>query len=153
MDIVLTKGAPERSFIEQLCKPDIAHSIDSWIKSRDVGFYSIEYSWMKSRHKKVKNFNPDFFIKITKNDYIYYVVVEIKADDDISEENKAKYKCAVEHFELLNYKLKENKIKEKYIFHFLSPSSYAQFFEYLKNGILLEGQSIFRCELENELEE
>ena len=153
MNIVLTKGAPERSFIEQLCKNDVANSIDSWIKSRDVGFYSIEYSWMKSSHKKVNNFNPDFFIKIKKDDYIYYVVVEIKADDDISDENKAKYKCAVEHFEILNYKLEEKNIKEKYIFHFLSPSSYAQFFEYLKNGILLEDQSIFRCELENKLEE
>ena len=72
---------------------------------------------------------------------------------NISDENKAKYKCAVEHFEILNYKLEEKNIKEKYIFHFLSPSSYAQFFEYLKNGILLEDQSIFRCELENKLEE
>ncbi len=152
-DIVLTKGAPERNFIEQLCKKEVANYIDSWIKSRDVGFYNIEYSWRKANHQKIGNFNPDFFIKIKKEDYTYYLVIEIKSDDDVCEENKAKYKFAVEHFETLNYLLEKRHVKEKYIFHFLSPSSYTQFFEYLKSGTLLEGQSIFRCELENKLEE
>ena len=153
MDIVLTKNTPERSFVEQLCKKDVACHIDSWIKSRDVGFYSIEYSWRKANHQKIGNFNPDFFIKIKKSDYVYFLVIEIKSDDDICEENKAKYKYALEHFEVLNYLLEKQHIKEKYIVHFLSPSSYTQFFEYLKSGILLEDQSIFRCDLENKLEE
>lgn len=153
MDIVLTKGSPERAFIDQLCKIDVSNSIDSWIKSRDIGFYSIEYSWRKSTHPKINNFNPDFFIKVNSNNCTYYVVVEIKSDDDVSDENKGKYKCALEHFETLNYLLEKNQIKEKYIFHFLSPSSYAEFFEYLKDGTLLQDQSIFRCDLENKLEE
>lgn len=153
MDIVLTKGAPERIFIEQLCKSDVAKLIEAWIKSRDVGFYSIEYSWRKFNHQKINKFNPDFFIKLKKDDYVYYIVIEIKSDDDASDENKAKYKYALEHFETLNLLLEKQRIKEKYIFHFLSPSAYAQFFEYLKTGTLLEDQSIFRCELENKLEE
>lgn len=153
MNIVLTKGTPERAFVDQLCKIDVSNSIESWIKSRDVGFYSIEYSWRKSTHQKINNFNPDFFIKVNKGNYTYYIVVEIKSDDDVSDENKAKYKCALEHFETLNYLLETNQINEKYIFHFLSPSSYAEFFEYLKNGTILQDQSIFRCDLENKLEE
>lgn len=153
MDIVLTKGTPERNFVERLCKKEIANFIDSWIKSRDTGFYSIEYSWRKANHQKPGNFNPDFFIKIKKENYIYFLVIEIKSDDDVCEENRAKYKYGIEHFENLNYLLEKQNIKEKYIFHFLSPSAYTQFFEYLKNGTLLEDQSIFRCELENKLEE
>lgn len=39
MNIVLTKGTPERAFVDQLCKIDVSNSIESWIKSRDVGFY------------------------------------------------------------------------------------------------------------------
>ena len=46
-----------------------------------------------------------------------------------------------------------NKINQKYIFHFLSPNGYTEFFEYLKSGVLLESQSKFRCELENLLED
>ena len=98
-------------------------------------------------------FNPDFFIKVTKDKMDYFVVVEIKADKDDSDENKAKYKYAKEHFERLNEKLKESKINQKYIFHFLSPEGYTTFFEYLKDGRILDGQEKFRCELENLLEE
>ena len=81
------------------------------------------------------------------------IIVEIKSDKDDSTENKAKYKYAKEHFEKLNQKLEDQKIKQKYIFHFLSPNGYSTFFEYLKNKTLLEGQYKFRCELENLLEE
>jgi len=84
---------------------------------------------------------------------VYFIVVEIKSDKDDSSENKAKYKYAKEHFERLNEKLQDIKINQKYIFHFLSPNGYTEFFEYLKNGILLESQSKFRCELENLLED
>ena len=95
----------------------------------------------------------DFFIKIIKDDYCYYLVVEIKEDKDNSEENKAKYKYAVQHFAELNNRMSAAGIKEKYIFHFLSPNSYDIFFNHLKDGSVLEGQDKFRCELENLLEE
>jgi type III restriction enzyme len=154
IDVVLTRGKPEREFVEYLCKKEIADQIDSWIKSRDRGFYSIEYTWKKSSHQqKNLSFNPDFFIKVIKDSITYFLVVEIKTDKDDSDENKAKYKYAVEHFERLNTKLATDGIKEKYLFHFLSPTGYVEFFEYLKNGTLLLEQGKFRCELENLLEE
>lgn len=160
LNIVLTKAWPERNFVEHLCKQDIAENINAWIKSRDRWFYSIEYSiryWDKDsntrKYNSNKNFNPDFFIKVISWDYTFFVVVEIKADQDDSDENKAKYKYALEHFERLNQKIADSGKKEKYIFHFLSPNGYTQFFEYLKNWTLLEWQDKFRCELENLLED
>lgn len=153
VNMVFTNAKPEREFVEHLCKKEISEKIESWIKSRDRGFYQIEYSWRKANHQKISNFNPDFIIKIKKDDFEYCIVVENKSDKDDSDENKAKYKYAKEHFERLNAKLEEQKIKQKYIFHFLSPNAYITFFEYLKNGTLLEGQDKFRCELENLLEE
>ena len=159
VNIVFTNAEPERKFVENLCKKDVAQSITSWLKSRDRGFYGIEFSLKyggkdsKTRRYGHKTFNPDFFIKIQKDGINNFVVVEIKSDKDDSAENKAKYKYAKEHFERLNNKLQDAKIKQKYIFHFLSPNGYTEFFEYLKNGILLESQSKFRCELENLLED
>ena len=159
VNIVFTNAEPERKFVENLCKKDVAQSITSWLKSRDRGFYGIEFSLKyggkdsKTRRYGHKTFNPDFFIKIQKDGINNFVVVEIKSDKDDSAENKAKYKYAKEHFERLNSKLQDDKIKQKYIFHFLSPNGYTEFFEYLKNGILLESQSKFRCELENLLED
>ncbi len=44
---------------------------------------------------------------------------------------------------------KELRINQKYIFHFLSPNSYPEFFEYLKDGRLIKG--VFRSELEDRL--
>lgn len=152
VNILFTNAKPERDFVEYLCKKEVTENIDCWIKSRDRGFYQIEYSWRKSNHQKIGNFNPDFIIKLSKNGFDYYLVIEIKSDGDNSDENKAKYKYAREHFERLNKQLKEQDIKQKYIFHFLSPNGYTTFFEYLKNGTLLEGQDKFRCELENLLE-
>ncbi|MCK9455307.1 DEAD/DEAH box helicase family protein [Sulfurimonas sp.] len=153
VNLVFTNAKPERDFVEYLCKKEITEKIESWIKSRDRGFYSIEYSWRKGNHQKIGNFNPDFIIKTKKDNLEYLIIVEIKSDKDDSNENKAKYKYAKEHFEKLNQKLEGQKIKQKYIFHFLSPNGYSTFFDYLKNETLLEGQYKFRCELENLLEE
>lgn len=152
VNVVFSNAEPERRFIESLCKKDVAEKIDAWLKSRDRGFYGIEYSWRPSNHQKIGVFNPDFFIKISKDDTEYFVIVEIKSDKDDSDENKAKYKYAKDHFERLNQKLEEDGIKQNYIFHFLSPEGYTAFFEYLKDGRILDGQEKFRCELENLLE-
>lgn len=158
INVVFANAEPERRFIENLCKKEVAEKIDAWFKSRDRGFYGIEYSLRygsresKTRQYRHNTFNPDFFIKICKSDVECFVVIEIKADKDDSEENRAKYKYAKEHFERLNQKLEESGIKQKYIFHFLSPDGYTTFFEYLKDGRILEGQEKFRCALENLLE-
>ena len=138
LDLVLTNKEPERKFVIKLCKK--YNLFDSWIKSRDTGFYSIDYSITTSggKHSKIQSFNPDFFIKVTKDDVVYYIVVEVKADNDITDENRAKYKYAKQHFNTLNKALKDK--KEVYHFCFLSPNSYDEFFSYLENGKLLLGQ-------------
>ena len=41
----------------------------------------------------------------------------------------------------INNELKELGINQKYIFHFLGPNSYPEFFEYLKDGRLIKGVS------------
>lgn len=153
IDIVFTKYEPERRFIECLCKTEYSQKIDSWIKSRDAGFYSVEYSITSvgGKHSKIQSFNPDFFIKINDGEIIHFIVVEIKSDGDTSEENKAKHKYAKMHFEDLNSELKQRSINHIYHFHFISPNSYDIFFKYLNNGNLIAGK--FRSDLEDKLEE
>ncbi|MDI6735780.1 MAG: hypothetical protein QME42_06255 [bacterium] len=150
VDVIFTRAEPERRFVEHLCKKESAEQIDSWIKSRDQGFYSIEYSWRKGEHPKQQTFNPDFFIKIHKDETGYIIVVEIKVDNDCSDENKAKLRWTKQHFIDLNKELKEAGIKQEYIFHFLSPNSYSEFFEYLIDGRLIKKE--FRSDIEDKLE-
>ncbi|MBU1131892.1 DEAD/DEAH box helicase family protein [Patescibacteria group bacterium] len=147
VNIVLTKLEPERKFVETLVNAHLCKKLDAWIKSRDMGFYSIEYSWRKGEHPTQGSFNPDFFLKVGKN----IIVVEIKSDGDDSEENKAKHRWAKKHFEDLNNELKKEKIDQKYFFHFVSPKSYSEFTEYLTDGRLFKGE--FRSALEDLLEE
>lgn len=152
-DLVFTNFEPERKFIEQLCKNENAKVIDAWIKSRDVGFYSIEYSITSigGKHSKVQSYNPDFIIKITDKNITHFVVVEIKADNDVKPENKAKLKYGRQHFIDLNNELKNKKIKEIYHFYFLSPNSYHVFFDHLRNGNLIQNK--FNSDLELKIDE
>ncbi len=126
LNIVLASYKPERNFIKRLVSEENAKTIDAWIKSLDVGFYSVEYSWRKGEHPKQGSFNPDFFVKIGGD----ILVIEIKADTDISSENKAKLRYARQHFDRLN----ELQSEHKYYFKFLSPSSYDLFFQNLREG-------------------
>lgn len=142
VNVVLTRLAPERKFIEILVNSLLCKKIDTWVKSRDVGFYSVEYTWKRGGHAKQASFNPDFFLKVGEN----IVVVEIKADGDDSDENKAKYRWGKTHFDNLNKELIEAKIKQKYFFHFISPKSYPEFEKYLDDGRLFKGE--FRSEIE-----
>lgn len=146
VSVVLTKQEPERKFVEAITGSKMCEKVGGWIKSRDQNFYSIEYSWRKGEHSTQANFNPDFFLKFGDN----IVVVEVKADGDDSDENKAKYRWAKQHFETLNEELRKAKVKQTYFFHFLSPSSYAEFCEYVLDGRLFEGA--FRSDLEDALE-
>ena len=156
---VLTASKPERKFVELLCKRENAALLSAWIKSRDRSFYEIEYTCRygsgesKSRRYYHDKFNPDFFLKTEKDGMQYYLVIEIKDDGDDCEENKAKYKYAVQHFAELNKRLEGENIPERYIFHFLSPNSYNILFDHLRDGTVLLGQDNFRCALENMLED
>ena len=74
-----------------------------------------------------------------------YVVVEIKMDSDVSDENKAKLRYSKEHFARVNELQKE----QRYYFKFLSPGSYDLFFKALREKTYKN----FRSELEAKLEE
>ena len=77
----VTSSEPERKFVEQLCRKENAGYIDSWVKSRDQGFYEIDYSYRygmpgaKTRKYKIGKFNPDFFIRVNQNGKTYNLVV------------------------------------------------------------------------------
>lgn len=141
LNVAFASSGPERKFIQGLIAEQTARAVDAWIKSLDIGFYSIEYSWRKGEHPKQGSFNPDFFIK-KGNDII---VVEIKMDNDVSDENRAKLRYAKEHFERVN----ELQKGQRYYFKFLSPGSFDLFFKALGNGAYKD----FKSELEAKLEE
>jgi len=151
LDLTFTKGDPERTFIRDLCEEKNAKKIESWVKSRDMNFYSIEYSITSvgGKHSKTQSFNPDFFIKLKNGKTVHIIVVETKSDGDVSDENKAKYKYGLQHFKDLNKELEKQKIDEKYHFHFMSPKSYDVFFDHLRNGKLI--QYDFISDLEDKL--
>jgi type III restriction enzyme len=140
-NVALAASAPERGFVKGLIKSEVAKEIDAWIKSPDVGFYGIEYSWSKGGHSKQASFNPDYFVKMGSD----ILVVEIKTDTDVTAENKAKLRYAREHFARVNKRQNDR----QYYFKFLSPISYDQFFTELKNHRYRE----FRSELEAKLDE
>jgi type III restriction enzyme len=126
VNVAFASYKPERDFIKRLVSEENAKFIDAWIKSPDVGFYSIEYSWRKGEHPKQGSFNPDFFIKMGNA----ILVIEIKQDKDISPENKAKLKYAREHFKRVNSLQSE----QQYYFKFLSPESYDLLFQRVREG-------------------
>jgi type III restriction enzyme len=150
VDILFTGSDPEENFVINLCKKDNATVVTSWLKSKSQNFYQIEYSLTKalsSHTKKDQKFNPDFLILIKQEIHEYIIVVEIKADGDDSDENKAKFKYGKEHFIDLNRQLKRAGINQEYVFHFLSPSNYTEFFDHLRNGKLIRNE--FTSELDN----
>jgi len=157
IDLVFATADPERKFVKELVKDANAKAITSWIKSKNQNFYSLEYSLSTKagRHTTQHQFNPDFFIMVKDKGTEYIAVVETKADNDDSDENKAKKKYADEHFNDLNNVLTENKIKQKYFFHFLSPNNYNEFCDCLRDGKLFEGRfiSVLDKQLETEDDE
>jgi len=128
-NIVLVSHSPEKEFVFQLI--DNSDYIDSWIKSPDKNFYSIDYEYWKGGKDRVRrSFNPDFFIRIDLDDYISRLesegkeehleglkelqnegvetlikVVEIKSDEEQDEATPAKEEYAKAHFERVNKKL------------------------------------------------
>jgi len=140
LNMAFASYEPERRFIRGLTAEQTARVIDAWIKSLDVGFYSIDYSWRKGEHPKQGSFNPDFFIRVGTD----IIVVEIKIDNDVSDENKAKLKYSKEHFGRVNDLQKD----QRYYFKFLSPGSFDLFFKALREKTYKD----FKSELEAKLE-
>jgi len=145
VSVVFTTLEPERKFVDLLIRDDFSACIDAWIKSRDRGFYSIDYQ--KNRGSKFRAFNPDFFVKKGNN----IIVIEIKSDGDNSAENRAKNRAAKRHFDSLNKELEKAGNPARYYFTFLSPTDYNTFAGNVKDGRIFEGK--FRSHLEILLEE
>ena len=154
IDLVFTTAEPERKFVELLIKRENANRLTAWGKSKNQRFYEIEYSITTDagKHSKQGKFNPDFLLFIETGNGAFVVVIEIKADNDLSPENKAKLRYARQHFTDLNAALVSEGINQTYLFHFLSPQDYAEFFGYLQDGRLLNTNDPFRSKLENLLE-
>lgn len=136
-NLVKVTSNPETLFVYELIKH--VRYIQAWVKSRDMGFYSIDYEYFRKGKDRVRaGFNPDFFIKIDLDRYIRILkdegadiqqlrllqdkgfdtiikVVEIKADDDSDEATPAKSRYAEEHFDILNQKLQDGCIPAEFI--------------------------------------
>ncbi|MDO9567569.1 MAG: DEAD/DEAH box helicase family protein [Candidatus Desulfaltia sp.] len=134
LNMLFVSYEPEHRFANSLFNN--INLFDSIFKSPDKGFYWFPYSYKPdekgSTHVKRENFNPDFFIKLKDKNEI--LVVEIKADSDTNQKNKAKYRDGKAHFDSLNKKLKENGIDWKYHFYFLSPEDRTEFFQAVRDG-------------------
>ena len=128
-NIVIVSHSPEKEFVFRLIEN--SDYIDSWIKSPDKNFYSIDYEYWKGGKDRVRrSFNPDFFIKIDLDAYISKLesegkedhleklkklqdegietlikVVEIKSDEEQDEATPAKEEYAEAHFERVTKKL------------------------------------------------
>lgn len=146
IDLVFTTAKPEREFVKNLIDQNNASYIDAWIKSKNQSFYSIEYSLTKGTHITTHFFNPDFFVMVNDNGYQNISVVEIKMDEDNSDENKQKNKYAIDHFNELNLQLSLKKIRQRYFFNFISPKNFNDYFSYLKNRKLFKGE--YKSELD-----
>lgn len=141
VNVTLTTHEPERAFVARLLEGEIAAKIDSWIKSPDSGFYEISYSWRRGDHTKQAKFNPDLFILLPGRSKV--LVVELKDDNDFSDENKAKLRYAVEHFARIN----DAQNTVEYHMKFLSPTSYDAFFGAMKSGRATEYVSSIQATL------
>ncbi|MBV5328985.1 MAG: DEAD/DEAH box helicase family protein [Chlorobium sp.] len=152
-NLVRVSSNPEKQFVYGL----IEHTryLQSWLKSRDMGFYSIDYEYFRKGKDRVRaSFNPDFFIKIDLDKYIRSLkgegadiqqlrvlqdkgfhtiikVVEIKSDDDTDETTPAKERYATEHFALLNQKLQDGNIPADFILDNETPEKQLYTFDLL----------------------
>lgn len=128
VNVVITSHSPEREFTRRMFDPEVAEKVEAWVKSPDVGFYEIGYSWRQGDHTKQGKFNPDYFIRLAGSDDV--LVVELKEDGDESDENKAKLRFATAHFERVNAAQDE----AAYHMKFVSPASFDAFFQAVREG-------------------
>ncbi len=114
----------------------IADLFDALMKMPGAGGYDFTYSYKPSKAAKThvvnERFRPDFFIKLAVKKEI--LVVEIKADGDDSNRNRAKCRDGAKHFATLNDRLKESGEPWRYHFYFLSPDDYSYFFQAIRDG-------------------
>jgi len=173
-ELVILSHAPERQFMFRL----VEHGkwVDGWIKAADTDFYGIDYEyWRKGKDRVRRSFNPDFFIRVNLGGYLAKLtadaaisgiarlhelqnagiedlifVVEIKSDEDETDETKAKEAYARDHFAAVNRRIREtpevdlpplfrDSLRQYYIFQLLRPADYPGWFIRLKNGLVVVG--------------
>jgi len=134
VNLVVASHTPERLFVSRLLENKTASALKAWVKTPDVGFYTIEYGYQPGGNGRSKRgeFNPDFFLLLEKSDEV--LVVETKMDDDVTDQNIGKLAAAKSHFQKLNVLLAAEKAKRRYRFYFLSPVDYDKFFAALRKG-------------------
>lgn len=169
--LVITRYEPERQFVFRLVEH--AHLVASWIKSPDAGFYGLDYEyWRAGKDRVRRSFNPDFFVRIKLADYLLLLpedeknmgvqrlreiqdsgitdvilVVEIKSDDDDSEQTRSKGEYGEQHFRALNPVLRDtnpidfpeefrNYTNQLYAFWILRPDEYKSWFGKLRTGLI-----------------
>ena len=97
---------PERGFSELLFAN--GSLFDAFVKMPNTGGYAFPYSYKPAKAAKThvanESFNPDFFLKVAGAHDI--LVVEVKAEGDDSNRNRAKCRDGLKHFETLNERLK-----------------------------------------------
>ena len=127
-NVLYTSHDPERQFSELLFAN--ADLFDAFVKMPNQGGYSFPYSYKPAKtgktHTMNENFNPDYFIRVHSSHDI--LVVEVKAEGDDSNRNRAKCRDGVKHFETLNARLAELGEPWRYHFYFLSPDDCTSFF-------------------------
>jgi type III restriction enzyme len=133
-NVLYASYEPERQFSELLFQS--AELFDAFVKMPNQGGYSFPYSYKPAKtaktHTANENFNPDYFIRVRgKHDIL---VVEIKAEEDDSNRNRAKCRDGLKHFETLNERLSASKEPWRYHFYFLSAEDYTKFFEKVREG-------------------
>ncbi len=143
VEVVILSHNNEHEFAKRLANPTNAPHITAWVKSPDSGFYSIPYTYQAGTHSKEGGLNPDFFLLVGDD----VLPVEIKADDDMTEINRAKLRYARRHFDDINQRLEQQGATRRYFFKFLSPDDFTNFFHALSQGKHRE----YRSELETGL--
>ncbi len=143
LNVVILSHNNEHDFARRLVDAANAPHVTAWVKSPDSGFYSIPYTYQAGTHSKEGAFNPDFFLLVGDD----VLPVEIKADDDMTEINRAKLRYARRHFNDINQRLEQEGATRRYYFKFLSPNDFTNFFHALSQGKHRE----YRSELETEL--
>ncbi|WP_447599660.1 hypothetical protein [Nitrospira sp. Nam80] len=105
-------------------------------KKPNQAAYSFPYSYKPAKtaqtHTANENFNPVLFLRERGTHDI--LVVEVKAEGDDSNRNRAKCRDGLRHFEVLNDRLVKMKEPWRYHFYFLSPGDYTHFFEKIRDG-------------------
>ncbi|MBN1102417.1 MAG: DEAD/DEAH box helicase family protein [Deltaproteobacteria bacterium] len=168
-ELIILSHEPERSFLFRLIEH--ANLVTSWIKAPDRSFYTLDYEYWKGGKDRVRrSFNPDFFIRIGIPEYLsrlslgptsgtlkrirdlqdngiddLILVVEIKDDEDDSDETRAKGQWGEEHFRSLNRGLRNvnpidldenfrDFVGQGYMFYVLRPNEYPNWFARLRAG-------------------